>query len=413
MAFLEGLKFTGKLGELTAYRMRGCSKIVLRAKGGPSAEQIKKSPAFKNTRYTMSEFGGCSRMGKHVRYALHPLKPLADNNFGSDINSIMRKVQLQDKTSLWGRRNIILSDYARILEGFPLNNEQPTFDSVVRNPVYYEMDRANRSAKVDIPELLRSINYFPQNGHALFRVIVTLGIVPDMTYDAIAGEYTPPKWFNADYFPTDVKTPWYPSMEGMPATTLALAVNEIPPDNGWSLMLSIGIQYGSLGEGGEIKEVKRFGTAKIVALVGRSNDHAVQLEPTNALEHLPTVQPSEMASPEEDISQATVSAASTSSPPAICYHYVSASAAINQPPATTYTYAYTVEAVTVADTKDEKQRSNRSPVRTVGTTGIDGYYGDESMLLQWPATDGASYESPFSTALASSSRYLMVGQWRL
>jgi hypothetical protein len=126
-----------------------------------------------------------------------------------------------------------------------------------------------------------------------------------MTYNAVAREYTPPTWFDAAYFPTDVTTPWYPSLEGMPATTLTLAVNKMPPDNGWTLMLSIGIQYGALREGGEIKEVKRFGTAKIVALAGRSNDVTTQYEPveTEATEpvELPAAALSEMVVPTEDI----------------------------------------------------------------------------------------------------------------
>ncbi|MBT1710110.1 hypothetical protein KK062_17825 [Fulvivirgaceae bacterium PWU5] len=269
MPFLEGITFTGKLGDLSAYRMRGCSKIVVRRKGGPNPDELKKGANFINTRRTMSEFGGCSRMGWHVRMTMNPIRRLADYNFGSDINSIMRRVQLQDGTSDWGRRNIILSDHARILEGFSTTQEMPRFDSIVRNPAYYTLDRATCSARVDIPELMHSINYFPQNNHALFRITATLGIVPDLFFDVAKKEYLPHAWYNRGAFGVDASTEWCPSLEGMDATTLQLSMDQTPPEEGWTLMLSIGIEFGSLREGGHIKEVKRFGAAKILALRGR------------------------------------------------------------------------------------------------------------------------------------------------
>ncbi|MCD9016991.1 hypothetical protein [Parachryseolinea silvisoli] len=140
----------------------------------------------------MSEFGGCSHHGSYVRMAMLQLRRLSDYNFGSDINSIMRQVQLRDGSSEWGRRSITLSEHTRMLEGFSTTYKAPSFDSIVRTPVYYTMDRASRSARIEIPELMRDINYFPQNNHAMFRLTVTLGIVPDVTFDVAAKEYLPP-----------------------------------------------------------------------------------------------------------------------------------------------------------------------------------------------------------------------------
>ena len=256
---------------LSAYRMRGVDKIVVRRKGGPSAEKVKTSPSFKNTRRTMSEFGGCSRHGSYVRMAMHQLRRLSDYNFGSDINSIMRQVQLRDGTSEWGRRTITLSEHTRLLEGFSTTYKAPSFDSIVRTPVYYTMDRMNRSARIEIPELMRDINYFPQNNHAMFRLTVTLGIVPDVAFDVAAKEYLPPTWYDPSYYSIDISTDWNASLAGMESTVLALAMDALPPDNRWTLMLSIGIEYGAFREGGKIDEVKRFGAAKILALRGKED----------------------------------------------------------------------------------------------------------------------------------------------
>jgi hypothetical protein len=145
----------------------------------------------------------------------------------------------------------------------------PSFDSIVRTPVYYTMDRANRSARIEIPELMRDINYFPQNNHAMFRLTATLGIVPDVTFDVAAKEYLPPTWYDPSCYSIDISTGWNPSLEGMESTVLELAMDVLPPDNRWTLMLSIGIEYGAFREGGKIDEVKRFGAAKILALRGK------------------------------------------------------------------------------------------------------------------------------------------------
>src|SRR5688572_23068667 len=224
MPFLEGpFAFTGKLDMLSAYRMRGVDKIVVRHKGGPSREKIKTGASFANTRRTMSEFGGCSRHGSYVRMAMLQIRHLSDYNFGSDINSVMRQVQLRDGTGEWGRRRITLSEHTRLLEGFSTVRKAPSFDSIVRAPVYYTMDRASRSARIDIPELLRDINYFPQNNHAMFRLTVTLGIVPDVTFDVPSREYLPPDWYSRLHNSIEMSTDWNPSLEGMKSTTLELA----------------------------------------------------------------------------------------------------------------------------------------------------------------------------------------------
>lgn len=272
MPFLEGpFAFTGKLDMLSAYRMRGVDKIVVRRKGGPSREKILTGASFKNTRHTMSEFGGCSRLGSYVRTALLQVRHLADYNFGSDINSVMRKVQLRDTTSEWGRRRITLSEHTRLLEGFSTTKDVPGVDSIVRAPVYYTLDRANSSARIDLPELLRDINYFPRNNHAMFRLTVTLGVVPDVTFDVPSKEYLPPDWYSRLYNPVSASTDWNPSLEGMQSTTLELAMNILPPDDRWTLMLSIGIEYGAFRENGKVKEIPRFGAAKILALKGKES----------------------------------------------------------------------------------------------------------------------------------------------
>ena len=360
MPFLEGpFTFTGKLDMLSAYRMRGVDKIVVRRKGGPSAEKVKKSPRFENTRRTMSEFGGCSRHGSYVRMAMHQLRRLSDYNFGSDINSIMRQVQLRDGTSEWGRRSITLSEHTRLLEGFSTMYKAPSFDSIVRTPVYYTMDRANRSVRMEIPELMRDINYFPQNNHAMFRLTATLGIVPDVTFDVAAKEYLPPTWYDPSYYSVDISTDWNPSLEGMESTVLELAMDALPPDNRWTLMLSIGIEYGAFREGGKIDEVKRFGAAKILALRGKDDasgsstgnkirEEEVDVENKAATEDVPVLE----IEKKSEGPQA----------PELRYVYTTKEAAVEKHNPVVYCYAISFSNKTVANTFDTPPPAPKQPI---------------------------------------------------
>ncbi|MBT1710332.1 hypothetical protein KK062_18945 [Fulvivirgaceae bacterium PWU5] len=337
MPFLEGpFAFTGKLDMFSAYRMRGVDKIVVRRKGGPSREKIKTGASFANTRRTMSEFGGCSRHGSYVRMAMLQIRHLSDYNFGSDINSVMRQVQLRDGTGEWGRRRITLSEHTRLLEGFSTVRKAPSFDSIVRAPVYYTMDRANRSARIDIPELLRDINYFPQNNHAMFRLTVTLGIVPDVTFDIPSREYLPPDWYSRLYNSIETSTDWNPSLEGMKSTTLELAMDVLPPDDRWTLMLSIGIEYGSFRENGKIKEVPRFGAAKIMALQGKDKTSGDGNDGDETEEHKAQLANKVIV---EDVVQAPDVSRQGYRGPEVRYVYTAKEVATKQPEPSVYCYA--------------------------------------------------------------------------
>jgi hypothetical protein len=279
MAFLEELKITGSLGNLSFYHMRGVDKIVVRRKGGASADHVKNSPTFEVPRLYMGEFGGCSKMGKEVRLMMHPVRNLSDYNFSGFINKALKVVQKQDDTGALGQRAIVLSKHPHLLAGFQLN-KTTTFDSVIRTPLAYTLDRKNLSARVDIPTLLRGINFHPNNRHARFRIEVSLGIVPDFTFNPSKRIYMPPAWYTAMFAPQNVSSPWYPALKGSPATSLEIKLtDQVPADEGYSLMLTVGIRYGSPMEDDVVQQVKRAGVGKVIAVAGQDEGEASVKKP--------------------------------------------------------------------------------------------------------------------------------------
>jgi hypothetical protein len=266
MAFLEGFNFTGGLGEFTAYRRRGSSKIVLRRKGGASKEMILNSPQFALPRKNMSEFGGCSTMGQTVRRMTGSQRNLADFNISGPINALLRVVQNQDKQRALGRRSIELSKYPGMLEGFSFN-ERVRFDSIVRNTISWSISRETLSAHVDIPHLMPGVNFFTQNKAPMFSFVLSLGVIPDHFYDEALGIFKPNDGYQSGWGATEIYTPWMPAAEGSEAFTVEIQEKTSrPPDAAHSLILTIGIRFGTVYGGGITDQVKKIGASKVLAV---------------------------------------------------------------------------------------------------------------------------------------------------
>jgi hypothetical protein len=256
--------FTGSVGNLTAYRMRGVDGIVVRQKGGVSKERIQTDLNFGRTRENNAEFGGRSAASKSIMAALIPLKPLADHNIAGPLNALLRPIQVADPIGKRGQRSVELSKSPALLEGFSLNNKT-SFESIVRAPLAATVSRETMSAEIVIPELVPDINFKPQGKHPLYRLEAALGLVPDFFYSP--ARYNPS---HPNYIPLKcvmATTEWLPSKSRSEATTLGLKLDFTPPDGHFTLMLSIGIWFGYPVTSNQVQQVEYAGAAKVLRAV--------------------------------------------------------------------------------------------------------------------------------------------------
>ncbi|HYK55704.1 MAG TPA: hypothetical protein VEV15_04435, partial [Flavisolibacter sp.] len=208
------------------------------------------------------EFGGRSPAVKWIRKVLHPLKPLFDHNLSAPLNTLLKPIQEMDRQSEFGERHVLLSLAPQLLEGFNFNRRHH-FDSVVRNPVGCRLLRESLSAVVEFPALLPSFTFFPSGSHPYYRLMMVLGVVPDLYYALPL--YRP----KGDYGPViaqAAQTEWYPVKSGSPALSLKLQLPVATPNSDFSLMLAIGVGMGSVGTGGSITGVRYAGSGKILAM---------------------------------------------------------------------------------------------------------------------------------------------------
>lgn len=258
------LNFTGSLGNLSAYRMRGHDQIILRTKGGASREKIQTSPTFELVRRNNSEFSGRAVMSKWIMKALRPLKALADYNIAGPLNALVKPIQALDTQSEWGKRHVELSKHTSLLEGFSLNRKNH-FDAVLRVAIPLTISRDTRTAQLTIPALVPGINFFPPPHQSVYSMVAVWGILPDVFFTE--GKYLPssPSYSALTY--TMASTPWQSVADTSPETSLQLALTFEPPDEFYSLMLSIGIRYGELRNTDEVVQRRYVGSAKILKLV--------------------------------------------------------------------------------------------------------------------------------------------------
>jgi hypothetical protein len=263
MASLEkDFSFTGRLGKITAYRMRGHDKVIVRSRGGASKHQIQTAAAFARTRSLNQEWKGVTQVAEQIRSSLYALRPLADFNTSGPVNGLVKKIQSADETNPPGRRAILLSRYRDVLGSFSFNRKT-FFDSVIRQPLPVSLDASSGTVVFELPALQPSMNFFPNSRYIYYRLILAAGAVSDHTVNGKTGEYEPVnaripgyKAFYSDWVLLSLPQP--------AANQQIVPSNGVLPGPDMILSCGAGIQYGMPAADGSIQPVPYAGAARIL-----------------------------------------------------------------------------------------------------------------------------------------------------
>ncbi|SFE84231.1 hypothetical protein SAMN05518672_1111 [Chitinophaga sp. CF118] len=256
MAILvDGIRFTGSVGNMSAYRIKGSDDIYVRMKGGGSKKKIKKSESCKPIRDNSSEFSIRSTAASNVRWMLTYVKHLADHKILSRLNSLNSTIQKYDTNNIKGQKEVLFSKYHNLLQGFSLNNRYP-FDGIIRHPLLCTIDRNRHSAIVKLPDLIPQINLFLPWKSPMYRFIISLGELTDNARK--------PDPAITDKVVQVVYTDW--QIAQLPYTGRQIELN-LPgkPDETQTLVVSVGIEMGVPFTNDEISIVQNAGSAKILA----------------------------------------------------------------------------------------------------------------------------------------------------
>jgi hypothetical protein len=277
MAILITLtEFNGSLGNISAYRRKDSDKVILRMKGGATKKKIKTAKSFERTRELNAEWGGCAKAAGSLRDLLVHIAPVADYNLSGPLTALAKNMQTRDPIHQRGERSILFSRFGSILEGFQLNKKN-SFESVLRGSIDVQFNASQRSIVVQLPEMIHGINFHPVGNYAAWRIVVTLGILPDLYL--LDGKYG--SGLNGDLHNQVAKT-WY--SEWQFGTKNIVAQNctiQLPPPTSISddkknkateepinisdtLAVAIGITFGTPLTDQLIKTNKHVGAGKIL-----------------------------------------------------------------------------------------------------------------------------------------------------
>jgi hypothetical protein len=250
------IQFTGSLGNLSAYRMKGTDKIILRRKGGATKKAIASRKEFELTRLNNAEFSRRAKGCAIVLRALQPLRHLADYRIAGSMNKLLKMIQVLDTTSNLGMRDIFLSRQPSMLEGFSFNRVSP-FDGVLIAPVTVVIQ--NATVDVYVPPILPGLNFRPLNQYPFYQLIFTAGCIPDFVWSTNEYKDAANSMTTVDHF-----TPWLPVRAQLSEQKIQLVLPKIPMSPDCTIVVGIGIQYGIVSANGSVERVKD-GSAKILA----------------------------------------------------------------------------------------------------------------------------------------------------
>lgn len=156
-----------------------------------------------------------------------------------------------------------ISRYRHVLEGFSISRKTP-FDTLLHVPLTYSIEKETRSAWVEIPPIITGMNFHPQTLHPYFRIMASLGVVPDIHYTPLG--YGPKMPAGRD-LPHVVASEWAGVKKGMAQTVLQLQLPYQIDYPSYSLVLGIAICFGTLDVLGNIQAVKYCGSGRIAKVV--------------------------------------------------------------------------------------------------------------------------------------------------
>ncbi|MCE3283109.1 MAG: hypothetical protein K0Q66_1846 [Chitinophagaceae bacterium] len=262
MAILQpGFYFTGSLSNVSAYKMKGSDKIIVRKKGGADKNKIYNSPDLNRVRENFTEFSGRSKACSLMSQAMGRVSRLADHNLVNTLQPLFRASQRKDTVSLRGQLHIRITSAPQLFVGYNLNKGR-RFDEIVRSPVKCTLSRETRSAQVVLPALEPGFSFIPGTKLPFYRMVVSLGLMPDVYYHQ-DGYY--PDTAYANELPVHFEGEWYHISKGCPETLVQLQLGPAPAED-HCLVLAVGICFATAGVEGVEDKLKNPGAGKVVAV---------------------------------------------------------------------------------------------------------------------------------------------------
>ena len=182
------IKLKGNIGGISFYKSGG--EDLARIANGPSKERIQNDATFQRTRENNNEFGGAATAAKAVRMGLvTALQSKGDARLPARLTKIFKEINNKG-TGLRGQRSIPLSGNKTVLEGFDFN-ERLNFSSIFNAPFTVAPNTARNQSVITVANFIPKDLVKAPAGATYFRLVSSLAVVSDYSYNAVTGRYEP------------------------------------------------------------------------------------------------------------------------------------------------------------------------------------------------------------------------------
>ncbi len=225
MARLKGLlRLEGSAGTMTFAKTE--DGIIMKEKGGVSAERSATDPKFARTRENMREFGRAGKASLLLLAALRPyVHKAVDSRVYTRLTTVMMNVIKGDTTNVRGDRNVIDGSML-LVKGFELNKNSK-LNALLFAPRTMTIDRETGELEVVFPPFIPEDCIEMANGATHFRIVAAAVEVDFETEETIMG---------------DITTSTYMIANNVATTALTLTCT-LTPDSVKPLFLVLGIQF--------------------------------------------------------------------------------------------------------------------------------------------------------------------------
>lgn len=244
MAKQTGLvRYSGSMGGIRHFKIKGLEGDFAGLNGGPTAEQILNDPAFARTRENMAEFGACASAARTIRIGLSQLmRHMSDSRLAGRLTALMKEIQLGDTTSPRGQRSILISDV--VGSNISLNyNKDVALPGIFNAPYTLTNIPARNSATFEIPIFTPANRINAPAGATHFRLINAINVVSNWVYDSGTGGYAP-----TDPTLSELSDVQYSAYLDLSATTPVITITTTLPGSptmtaGVAVFNNIGIEF--------------------------------------------------------------------------------------------------------------------------------------------------------------------------
>ena len=265
MAEIEGpLRFKGSMGDVSCYYNSVLKKWIVRKKGGPHKEHIKKSKVFKIVRLNMAEFKACDKWCHLLRVGLFELDDFNWGLYMSGVVQLAKTIQLMDVESETGTRSIESSKYKSLLTDINFNDLHP-FDKVVRRHPEVISDDERMSFMVNLPQFYARRELIWRNTFTHYRFALTIAQLSDYICHANPDNNGPAhrrlednrvvvfsEWIQKSASPEDI------------SLSASFAEDAMPPSDA-TVLVALGIEFANSPSGYSFFSAKGDRTMKLVA----------------------------------------------------------------------------------------------------------------------------------------------------